>query len=314
MSYVPDLNKSRWYQAQVDSVGNRYWFDKFNGGNVSEIPDNRSANISFTLDNNLEMKVRDKKDTTETGIKKVRLIDGFGFSTSYNVLRDSFNLSDFTFYLRSNLFDKINLTAGANVSPYQQDKNGRLINKYTWQGQKFSPGRFTSGFVSLNTSFRSKPKDEKKQKEKEKYMRDQQEDFGELTREMNNIQRNQEEFADFNIPWSINLAYSLQLAKQPKRDFSGFETKLTQSVNISGDFNLTEKWKIQASGNFDITTKKLQYLTTSIARDLHCWQLAINVTPLGIYRSFSITINPKSGLLRDLRINRTRFFYDLPQF
>ncbi len=314
MSYVPDLNKDNFYRMQVDSLGNQYWFDKLNGSSLLLLPDRRSANISFTLDNNLEMKVKSKKDTSEAGLKKIRLIDGFGFTGGYNILRDSFNLTDFTFYLRSNLFEKINLTAGANVSPYQQDKNGRLINKYTWQGDKFSPGRFTSGFVSLSTSFHSKPKDEKREKEKEKYMRDQQENFGELTREMANIQRNQEEFADFNIPWSINLAYSLQLTRQPKRNFSGFETQLTQSINFGGDFNLTEKWKIQANGNYDITTKKLQYLTTSIARDLHCWQLAINVTPLGIYRSFSITINPKSGLLRDLRINRTRFFYDLPQF
>jgi hypothetical protein len=70
---------------------------------------------------------------------------------------------------------------------------------------------------------------------------------------------------------------------------------------------------MQGSGTFDIQTRKLQYFTTSISRDLHCWQLAINVTPIGIYRSFSISINPKSSLLRDLRINRSRFFYNLPQ-
>ena len=36
--------------------------------------------------------------------------------------------------------------------------------------------------------------------------------------------------------------------------------------------------------------------------------MSIGVTPVGPYRSFSITINPKSGMLQDLRVNRTRNF------
>jgi LPS-assembly protein len=46
-----------------------------------------------------------------------------------------------------------------------------------------------------------------------------------------------------------------------------------------------------------------------ITREMHCWQLAINVTPIGFTRSFNISISPKAGILRDLKINRTRFFY-----
>ncbi len=315
MSYRPDLAKDQWYTAQIDSLGTQYRFNKYDGSLYGGLSEGKSGFVSFTLDNNLELKMRDKKDTSAEASKKVRLIDGFGLSTGYNLLADSFALSDFNLYLRSNLFDKISLTAGANITPYQLDpKTGFRRNVYTWQGagQKFSLGRFTSGFISVNTQFKSKPKDEKKQKEKEAYMKDQRNN-GELAREMNAVQNNPDEFADFNIPWSLNLAYSLQLNRQLKRDYSGFETILTQSINFNGDFNLTEKWKVQASGTFDIQTKKLQYLTTSISRDLHCWQLAINVTPIGIYRSFNVTINPKSGLLRDLRINRTRFFYNLPQ-
>lgn len=315
LSYTPDLNKKKWYQSQVDSTGTKMWFDKFNGSQVLNIPEGRSGYVSFTLDNNLEMKVKDKKDTSAEATKKVRLIDGFGFSTGYNLLADSFALSDFNFYFRNNLFEKISLTAGANITPYQQDpKTGFRKNKYAWQGGNgFSLGHFTSGFVSINTSFTSKPKDDKKQKEKEKYEKSKREDFDDQSREMSAIKNNPSEYADFNIPWSVSLAYSLQLNRQLKRDYSGFETVLSQSINFNGDFNLTEKWKVQANGNFDIKTSKLQYLTTSISRDLHCWQLAINVTPIGIQRSFNITISPKSSLLRDLRINRSRSFYNLGQ-
>lgn len=316
MGYRPDLNRAKWYRAQVDSTGRELWFDKFNGSQVANIPDGRSGSINFAIDNNLELKVKDKKDTSAAADKKIRLIDGFGMSTSYNLLADSFGLSDFNFYLRSNLFEKINLTAGANVSPYQIDQaTGFRKQQYAWQGDKFSLGRFSSGFVSVSTQFKSKPKDEKKQKEKEDMERNRRNDFDDQSRELNAIQNNPGEFVDFNIPWSLNLSYSLNLTRMLKLDYSGFETMVTQSINFNGDFNLTEKWKVQANGTFDIQTGTLQYLTTSISRDLHCWQLAINVTPIGPIRSFNISISPKSGLLRDLRINRSRMFYaNLPQF
>jgi hypothetical protein len=66
---------------------------------------------------------------------------------------------------------------------------------------------------------------------------------------------------------------------------------------------------VGAAGFYDVTSLNLQSLTAFISRDLHCWQMSINITPVGLYRYFNISINPKSGLLRDLRINRTRYFY-----
>jgi hypothetical protein len=64
-----------------------------------------------------------------------------------------------------------------------------------------------------------------------------------------------------------------------------------------------------ATGFYDMRTMKLQSLTTFVSRDLHCWQMSINVTPVGLFRFFNLNISPKSGMLRDLRINRTRYFY-----
>jgi LPS-assembly protein len=311
IGYSPNLNLNNWQQIQVDSLGNKLWFDEFSAFSGVEFFQQNGGSISFGVDNNLELKMRSKKDTSEEGIKKIRLIDGFGFNGSYNLTVDSFNLSDFNFYLRSNLFEKISITAGANISPYKQDVSGRRLKEYAWQNSNtFSLGTFTNGFVSVNTQFKSKPKDDKKEKERREQERNQSYDNDERSREMGMIQANPQEFADFNVPWSINLSYALNLTRVPKFDFSGFTTVLTQSLNFNGDFNLTEKWKIQGQGTFDVQTRKLQYFTTSIARDLHCWQLAINVTPIGPIRTFSITVNPKSSLLRDLRINRSRFFYN----
>lgn len=52
-----------------------------------------------------------KKDTGENAISKVRLIDGYGFSTGYNFLADSLKLSIISLYLRATLFSKIQINA-----------------------------------------------------------------------------------------------------------------------------------------------------------------------------------------------------------
>ena len=79
-------------------------------------------------------------------------------------------------------------------------------------------------------------------------------------------------------------------------------------VNFNGDFSLTPKWKMGATGYYDVTTQKLQQLSAFITREMHCWQLSINVTPIGLFRSININFSPKSGILRDLKINRNRTF------
>jgi LPS-assembly protein len=43
---------------------------------------------------------------------------------------------------------------------------------------------------------------------------------------------------------------------------------------------------------------------------MHCWQMSIGVTPVGYQRYFNISISPKSSLLQNLKVNRTRIFND----
>ena len=115
------------------------------------------------------------------------------------------------------------------------------------------------------------------------------------------------EFADFNVSWSVNISFAFSFSNS----FNGqkFVTQIASSLILNGDFNLTEKWKMGYNIYYDIKNRTLNNLTTFLSRDMHCWQLSINVTPVGYYRSFNLTISPKSTILRDLHINRTRTFY-----
>jgi len=48
---------------------------------------------------------------------------------------------------------------------------------------------------------------------------------------------NPAQFADFNIPWSLNLSFSLNFSTTEKPDYTGFQTNISSSINWSGDFN-----------------------------------------------------------------------------
>jgi LPS-assembly protein len=315
-NFKPDL-AGKNYQKNVQitpdtgSVKAHYQnFSKYEGGIYGDYSQGTFGGIGFGIDNNIEAKVRSKKDTGAAAIKKIKLLDGFGFTGSYNLLADSFKLSPVTFYIRSTLFDKVNITAGTTLDPYQVDSLGFRTKAYAWSNGKFSPGRITNGNIAISTSFKSKAKDDKK----DKALKDAQEGQTPLTMDeqmaqMEYIRQNPAEFADFNVPWSVNISYSLSFLKRFKTDYSGFETVINSSASINGDFNLTPRWKTGINTYYDFKTAKIQTLTMFISREMHCWQLSINVTPVGLYRSFNITINPKSGILRDLKINRTRQFY-----
>ena len=306
MNYQPDMAAAYHYTTQIDTTGRTYRFSQYEGGIIGSFSEGRFGGIGFGVDNLLEMKVRDKSDTTAKD-KKVKLIEGFGFSSSYNMLADSFKLGNFNLYARSTLFEKVNINASATLDPYNVDSMGYRLKTYAFDPKALKFGRITSGSIAISTSFSSKSKDGKTEKDREIPI----DPFltpDEQQRQLQFAKSNPAEFTDFNIPWTLSFSYSLSFSKQLKPDYSGFETRTFSSLNFNGDFSLSEKWKVGGSGYYDVSMGGLQQFSMFISREMHCWQMSINVMPVGIFRSFNITVNPKSGILRDLKINRSRVF------
>lgn len=307
VNYQPDMNAKYYYNLKVDTSDRTLRVSQFDGGILGAFGEGAFGGIGFGIDNLLEMKTKNKQDTADKAGKKIKLIDGFGFNSNYNFLADSFQLGNFNFYARSTLFEKVNITASANLDPYDIDNRGFRSKQILWDPAKFKFGRITSGNVAISTSFRSKSKDGKEEKDRDipvdPFMTP-----DEQQRQLQFARANPAEFTDFNIPWSLSIAYSFNFTRVLAPDYSGFITQTFSTFNFNGDFSLTDKWKVGATGFYDITRGNLQQLSTFITREMHCWQLSINVTPIGLYRSFNITVNPKSGILRDLRINRSRTF------
>jgi LPS-assembly protein len=312
ISYKPEFNKGSFYTTQYDAAGDKQAFSVYQRNNVfGAYSPGRFGGITFGVDNNISMKVRNKKDTGENALKKISLIDGLSINGSYNFFADSFQLSPLQLSARSNLFNKINITASGQLDPYDVNGQGQRVNRLLWQRKALTLGRLISGNVSLSTSLRGgdKTKDNSKT---QVTASDEAAQLG-LTDDQYNsdlayIRNNPGEYADFNVPWSVNLAYALTFSKNfiiP----TGFASTISQNVNFGGTLGLTKKWQLAVNGYYNISQGELNQVSLSLSRDLHCWQMSISVSQSSLSRFFSINISPKSPLLRDIRVNRTRSYY-----
>ena len=310
-NYTPNVNKGNYYAARVDSF-NAVFKSYYEGNRLGSPYSNiRNGGISFGIDNNVSMKVRDKTDTSAATDKKITLLDGLSFASAYNFLADSFQLANIAISARTNLFDKINISAQANVDPYQYSATGTRLKKLV-ASNKFALGNVTSASIAFATSFKGGDKTKKTVQERLNQPNNlnaadlaAQDDY---QREAAYIQANPAEFADFEIPWNVDLSYSFTYGKSFSKN--GPKKTTSQGVNFNASANLTPRWKIGSTGTYDISGKELGVLSMYLTRELHCWQMAINISPVGRSRFFSINISPKSPILRDLKINRTRSFTD----
>lgn len=314
ISYRPDMNGYAYYNTQVDSLFrfNRYSYfrDNINGA----YGEGKFGGISFGIDNNIQMKVKNRKDTGENAVKKVTLIDGFSITGGYNFLVDSFRLSTLSMSARTNLFDKINITFGATLDPYQFDTTGRRIDRLVWKDKPISLGRMSNANISISSSFRGG--DQSKNAEKKQSLSNAVNPYTgmPLTDEQAEaayISNNPAEYADFSIPWSINFGYSLRFFDVFNRPAKRYKKSFSSDISLNGTLNLTPKWQLGLNTIYNFTTKEVGVVSVSVSREMHCWQMSINVSPVGRYKFFNITISPKSALLRDIKVNRTRNFYDL---
>jgi len=303
-NYTPDLVSQHWKRIQIDTAGHTSLVSDLGNSVYSMYSPGRSGTIVFGLDNLLEAKVKNTKDTTgDEPTRKVKLIDGLSINTGYNILADSLNWSDISINFRTTLLKKVNVTGNALINPYGVDALGNVVNDLLWTHG--SIGRLTNAGFNVSTSLQSKSTSGKTAQQR--IQSDETITTDEQMAELQYIRDNPTQFTDFDIPWTLQIAFAASLSRIQSTNFS-YSSQFNSSINLNGDFSLTPKWKIGGNLIYDVKNLKIGMLTMYVTRDMHCWQLSINVTPIGISRSFSIVLNPKSGLLRDLRINRSRYF------
>ena len=228
-SYVPDFGTPAWgyYDSYNDVNGDKVEYSKFEGSLFGGPGNAKSGRIGFSFSNNLEMKVRSRKDTI-TGTKKINLIDQFTISFSYDIARDSLNWSPVSLSGRTKLFKSLDVTYRADLDPYVLDSSGtRNLNRFEWtQNHRLLRLKNTSWNISLNYRLSSK--------EKKKKFSSNEGSPGELEA----VNENPSGYIDWSIPWDLTLRYIFNYTathSYPEYVHKRTET-LTQTLGLIGKY------------------------------------------------------------------------------
>lgn len=301
-SYTPDFSDDKFgyfQEVKINERGDTRRLSRFVGGSSTV---GKVGAMSFSISNQLEAKLKAKSDTAKKEVEKISLLDNLGINGAYNFLADSFNLSNISLTANTMLLKKYNINIGSTLNPYQFTKEdslfydpkdpfstGRRLNKYRWQGGKGFLG-LENFNLALSTQF--SPKNAKKKKTSNNASEEQ----------MNFINKNPQLYVDFSIPWSLSLSYNFNYTKV------GFaEKQVVQALTFNGDVSLTEKWKVSYNSGYDFVSKSLTFTNLALHRDLHCWEMNLNWTPIaygGRAGTFSFELRARSSILQELKLTK----------
>ena len=287
-------------------------------GNVGSYPSKgKTASLNLSLGNNFEAKVRDLKDTTGTGTKKIKLIDNLNFTTGYNFLAEQFKMSNVGMTMNTSIFGKLGISGNMNFDPYAmevQEKRVVRVNKFAiTQGQGLL--RLNTATLSLSYSLSGDGKingnDGTKQaggNPADHYTRIY---YHPITGEY--IPGGYLYYMNPNVPWSVNFNYSFnyrptyQYANEQMTKVKNF----TQTLGMSGNIKLTPRLSMQMSTNFDLMALQMGATQISATYDLHCFNINVSWVPTGKWQSWSFRIQANAAALADLlRFKKSSSYYD----
>jgi len=301
-TYTPDFGDSKtgYYDTYVDGSGDEIQYSHFEGSLYGAPPGQKSGRVGFSLGNNLEIKVPSKKDTI-TGLKKIKLVESFNISGNYDLSKDSLNMSVITMSGRTTLWNNFNIQYGSIWDPYAADSAGKRINKYEWDVNRRllrldnTSWRLSFGFKFGDKDFNKKEKPENA-----------------TENEMDQIEANPDDYVDWSIPWSLNFNYNFTYTNN--LNYINYmkvpEETIVQTLSLSGQVNITPKWKFTFNSGWDFTQNKLSYTSVNLYRDLHCWEMRFSWVPLGPRKSWNFSINVKASILQDMKLNKKKDFRD----
>jgi hypothetical protein len=322
-TYTPDFGKSRYgyYDTYTytdeDGEVRTVEYSPYEGAVYGYPGKNMSQNISFSIDNNIEMKMKSDKDTT--GYKKISLIDQLGASLSYDVANKKW--SDLSMNLRLKLTKSytFNMNASFATYAYQFDENGNVVvgDRTEWSYGRFGRFQGYSGSFSytLNNDtfkklFGKKEEDEKNKDNKGKEENEDEETEEETEEQNNNSNMRKTEKASvdsdgylaFKLPWSVSLSYSYSIREDRSKDINiktmRYPYSLAHSLNVSGNFKIGSRWNMTYSTGYDFTSKEMSMTTLNITRDLHCFNMSCGLV-FGPFTSYNFSIRANSSMLTD---------------
>ena len=357
VTYHPDFGKSGWgywgsydqpvYSGtdsitgrkiqKIDDQGNPVYqhqvYSRFSNGIYGNASRGMAATLSFGVDNNLEMKIVNKDDTTgKVPFKVVSLIDNLGISGGYNFAADSMNWSLFQVNLRLK-FPKLNnysLNLSTALDPYMYQLNALgtpvRTNKQYWHNGRFPHWSGLRWSFSYTISDQTIKKWREKIEGKKAKSEGAKGDSGGDNPNVDDMSRNEDGtikngklnsgkskdaevedgYVRTEIPWSLSINYSLAYAAGSTFDYEKmyYKMQFTNNLSLSGNIGLGKGWKVSASMSYDFNYKRVSSCTFNISRDLHCWNMSASINPIGQFKSYTFHIGVNASILSDLKYDK----------
>lgn len=286
----------------------------------------KSGSIQFDLSNNIEMKVKQEGDSVD--YKKISLIDELGLSTSYNMMAKERPWSDLNMRLRLKLTKSytFNLNAIFATYAYIMGENKRPVISNNTEYSYGRMGRFQG--ISQNISYTLNPEKLRKlfygskDSDKKKSDDDDDDDDDDTGVDTNvddvmekgkrassgggsgTAETDDDGYMLFKMPWSLTFGYGISM----REDLSNFSErpdgsvkfgyKFTQTLNMSGNLQISDGWNISFTSGYDFEGKKISMTSASLSRDLHCFNMSASIV-LAPYTSYNFSFRCNAATLTD---------------
>ncbi|MFT4072402.1 MAG: putative LPS assembly protein LptD [Dysgonamonadaceae bacterium] len=329
LSYNPDFTSSHfgfWKQVQYMNADGTYQtakYSPFEGNVYSPSSSTKAGSINFSLQNNLEMKVRSEKDST--GWKIISLIDNFTASTSYNMMASSFRWSNISTTTRLKLSKSLTVNINAIFDPYTYEVNKTetalvrvdklRISRYGSIGRLMSTGYSFSPSLnqdSFNKWFGKKDKGTEKKGSSNQQQQAQTAPSAVADSTTSLLNGKKKDTGSYDsdgylkneIKWNLSFSYSFNYAYDNTRfnpTTQEYKYKLTHNLSVSGNIQPTKNWNFSFNTSYNFDQKRFPYMSCSLSRDLHCFSLTGTFVPIGPYKTYYVSLRVKSSMLQDLK-------------
>lgn len=276
-TYKPDFGQTQWGYYDDNPLDSTKQYSYYDGAVYGIVQQGEQQKLSFSLGNNFEAKVAAGKDSTQQE-KKIKLIESLGISANYNFAADSLNLSNIGFNGSLKPISKLSVNFSGSFDPYAVDFKGRKINTFQFEVDK-KLARLTTATLSLNSSFGSADFRKKGSSSK-------------------------------GIEWSTSVVYNFRFNKTFNQENQEFDIKLSQTATVNYRISPTPLWSISVRTGYDFDALQVTSTTFNFYRNLHCWEMSLQVTPFGKMRSYMFKINIKSSMFEAVKIEKKRSWHD----
>lgn len=286
---APDFSSARYgyyahYYNEDKSETVKYsYFEK----GIFGIPvGQRQSAISFSLNNNVEAKIKSKNDTV-TGYTKVKIIESLSLSGSYNFAADSLRMSYIQLAGYTTLFKRARINYSSTFDPYALGSTMQNNRKQTVRTNSYMLDSYGTLWRKTDESLRTG-----------------------INYTFGPIQENSEKekngmYDYWDVPWNLTVGYNISVPRKYYYNYANqldsVSTKVQQDLSLSGKISLTKKWNVTVSTGWDFQEKAISYTTLDFYRDLHCWHMAFNWIPLGERQRWEFVIRVNADMLKDLK-------------